>query len=181
MGLPVLTGEMVVLRPVEARDADVVWEISQDPEARRLVGDTSTVTREESDRWCADPAVRSGRVDLAITAVGTDDMRGHIALESIDPTRRSASIKLVMRPGQRGLGYGGEAIGLVLAHAFGEPPEGLGLHRVGLEVLSINPRVRALYEGFGFQVEGRLREAHRDGEWFCDSIVMGLLEDEYRA
>ena len=50
-----------------------------------------------------------------------------------------------------------------------------------LDVLTINPRALALYEGVGFVAEGRLREAYRDGDRWCDAVVMGILEDEFRA
>jgi RimJ/RimL family protein N-acetyltransferase len=82
-----------------------------------------------------------------------------------------------MRPANRGRGYGTEAIELVLGLAF----DGIGLHRVGLDVLSINARAYSLYENIGFRVEGRLRDAYRDGDGWCDAILMALLEDEYRA
>ena len=59
--------------------------------------------------------------------------------------------------------------------------DGLGLHRVELDVLSVNTRALSLYENLGFRVEGRRRDAYRDGERWCDAIDMGLLEDEYRA
>src|SRR5699024_2850193 len=113
-------------------------------------------TREEIDQWCATAAARPGRLDWAIT-LGSDDYLGEIVLKDVDEHEASAQLRLALRPGQRGRGFGGEAIDLVLAHAFGEAPAGLGLHRVGLEVLSINPRARMLYETLGFVEEGRLR------------------------
>ena len=100
-------------------------------------------------------------------------------LNEIDDHSRNANLRLALRPGHRGRGFGGEAIQLVLDHAFDEA--GLGLHRVSLEVLSINPRAFALYESLGFVVEGRLREAHLDGAHWCDAIVMAVLEDDWRS
>lgn len=177
---PVLRGEMVVLRPIRADDADGVWELVNDPEGNRLTGTTQQFTREAIDEWCATVADRPGRIDWAITH-GSDEYLGEIVLNEIDDHHRNANLRLAMRPGQRGRGFGGEAISLVLEHAFGEPPAGLGLHRVALDVLSINPRARMLYESLGFVEEGRLREAHRDGDFWSDAILMALLEDDYRA
>jgi RimJ/RimL family protein N-acetyltransferase len=82
-----------------------------------------------------------------------------------------------MRPAYRGRGYGTEAIELVLGLGF----DGIGLHRVELDVLSINARAYSLYENIGFRVEGRRRDAYRDGEGWCDAIIMAMLEEEYRA
>jgi RimJ/RimL family protein N-acetyltransferase len=178
---PTLRGELVVLRPIRADDASAMWEMLNDAEGRRMTGATTAFTREQVDKWCATAAKREGRLDLAITTAGADEFLGEIALHDIDRVGANANLRLIMRPAHRGRGLGTEAIPLVLAYAFGAPPDGLGLHRVSLDVLSINPRARILYESLGFVAEGRLRESHRDGEFWCDSIVMAILEDDYRA
>lgn len=180
MATPTLNGELVTLRPIRADDADAMWEMLDDAEGNRLTGTTGQFTRAQVDEWCATVADRDGRHDWAITHDG-DEYLGEIVLNEIDEHSRNANLRLALRPGQRGRGFGGEAISLVLAHAFAAAPEGLGLHRVSLDVLSINPRARILYESLGFVEEGRLREAHRDGEFWCDAIVMAILEDDYRA
>lgn len=177
MKKPSLEGEMIRLRPVRADDADAMWEMVQDPEGARMTGTTTVFTRAQIDDWCSTIADADGRIDLAITANGSDEYLGEIVLNEIDDVVRSGNLRLVMRPGYRGRGYGTEAIQLMLGLAF----DGLGLHRVEMDVLSINPRARSLYENLGFRVEGRLRDAYRDGERWCDGLVMGLLEDEFRA
>lgn len=178
---PTLRGELVVLRPLRADDADGMWEMVNDPEGRRMTGTTQTFTRELTHTWCATVGEREGWLDLAITTQTSDEILGEIVLKDIDEVDANASLRMSMRPAHRGRGLGGEAISLVLAHAFATPPDGLGLHRVSLDVLSINPRARMLYESHGFVVEGRLRESHRDGEYWCDAIAMAILEDDYRA
>jgi len=180
MQTPTLTGELVRLRPIRPDDAEGMWAVLEDPEGNRLAGTTATFTREQVAQWCATVAGRDGRHDWAITHDG-DEYLGEIVLNDIDEHSRNASLRLALRPGQRGRGFGGEAISLVLAYAFAPAPQGLGLHRVSLDVLSINPRARILYESLGFVEEGRLREAHRDGDFWCDAIVMAILEDDYRA
>ncbi|MDO8108226.1 GNAT family protein [Isoptericola sp. b441] len=178
-GMPTLRGEMVTLRPIRADDAAGMWEmVSDDPEGTRQTGTTQVFTREQVEEWAATVAGRDGRADWAITH-GSDEYLGEIVLNDIDRHSRNANLRLALRPGQRGRGFGGEAIQLVLDHAFDEG--GLALHRVSLEVLSINPRAYALYESLGFVVEGRLREAHLDGEHWCDVIVMAVLEDDWRS
>ncbi|WP_199423675.1 GNAT family N-acetyltransferase [Actinotalea solisilvae] len=177
---PVLEGELVRLRPIGPQDAEHMWQMLDDPEGMRMTGTTATFTRAQVDDWCATVAAREGRYDWAITH-GGDEYLGEIVLNEVDDHSRSANLRLALRPGQRGRGFGGEAIDMVLDHAFADAPEGLGLHRVALDVLSINPRARMLYESLGFVEEGRLREAHRDGEFWCDVILMAVLEDDHRA
>jgi len=177
MEKPTLLGEMLVLRPIGPQDADGVWDLVTDPEGRRLTGTTREFTRAEIDAWCAAVADEPGRIDLAVTMDPADEYLGEIVLQDIDDALGSAQMRLAMRPAYRGRGYGTEAIELVLGLAF----DGLGLHRVGLDVLAINTRAVSIYENLGFRIEGRRRDAYRDGERWCDAIDMGLLEDEYRA
>jgi RimJ/RimL family protein N-acetyltransferase len=177
MQKPTLEGEMIRLRPIRADDAPAMWEMVDDPAGMRTTGTTTVFTREQIDRWCATVSGLDGRIDLAITANGSDEYLGEIVLNEIDEAVGSANLRLVMRPGYRGRGYGTEAIELVLGLAF----DGIGLHRVGLDVLTINGRARSLYESIGFVTEGRLRDAYRDGDGWCDAILMSMLEDEYRT
>ncbi|MBO0901048.1 GNAT family N-acetyltransferase [Cellulomonas sp. zg-ZUI222] len=177
MQKPTLQGEMIVLRPIGTDDADAMWDMLDDAEGKRLTGTTRGFTREEVDAWCASREAAEGRYDFAVTAFGDDEYRGEIVLTDVDPDVRCASLRLSMRPLYRGRGYGTEAIELVLGFAF----DGLDLHRVELEALSINTRAVSLYENIGFRREGRRRDAYRDGAGWCDAVVMSMLEDEYRA
>ncbi|MCF4121825.1 GNAT family N-acetyltransferase [Antribacter sp. KLBMP9083] len=187
---PELHGEMMRLRPIEARDADRLWESLQDPEGIRLTGTTATFTRAQIDEWTATVGDRPGRYDWAVTPAAmrdgvpiSDDLIGEIVLNQIDEDARSANLRLQMLPDYRGRGYGREAILEVLRFAFDGAPgvPGPRLHRVSLDVLSINPRARALYGSLGFREEGRLRDVYRDGDGWADAIVMSVLEDEFRA
>lgn len=187
---PVLPGELVRLRPMEARDAARLWEAIQDPEGRRLTGTTREFTRAEVEEWTATVSDRPGRFDWAIVPAAvrngvpvSDELIGEIVLNDVDDVARSATLRLQMLPNYRGRGYGREAIEAVLRFAFTGVPEhpGPGLHRVSLRVLSINPRAKALYESLGFREEGRLRDVCRDGAAWADAHVMSILEDEYSA
>jgi RimJ/RimL family protein N-acetyltransferase len=184
---------MVRLRPIEPRDADRLWESLQDQEGMRLTGTTATFTRDHVDEWAGTVTDRPGRYDWAITPGAvrdgqqvSDELIGEIVLDQIDEHAGSANLRLQMLPDYRGRGYGREAIIEVLRFAFdgavGDDGEaGPGLHRVSLDVLSINPRARALYGSLGFREEGVLRDVYRDGDGWADSIVMSILEDEFRA
>jgi hypothetical protein len=70
---PTLEGELVRLRPVAARDADGLWEIVTDAESRRVTGLTRVRTRAEVEAWCRTVSGRDGRIDLAVTAGGSDE------------------------------------------------------------------------------------------------------------
>lgn len=183
---PELLGELVRLRQIVGADAERAWELAQDPVARQATGATTESTLEQMEQWTASVADLPGRYDFAITSAVTRDdeyvseeMLGEIVLYEIDDQIRSAGLRLNMLTNYRGRGYGRDAIDEVLRFAFAAAPDGLGLHRIQLDVLSINPRAQMLYESLGFVQEGRLRDAHHDGEAFCDVIVMSILAAEY--
>jgi len=111
-------------------------------DGNRLTGTTQVFTRKQIDDWCATIASVEGRIDLAVTTTASDEYLGEIVLNEIDEVVRSANLRLAMRPGYRGRGYGTEAIQLILGLAF----DGLALHRVELDVLSINARAKSLYD-----------------------------------
>ncbi|OAR03376.1 hypothetical protein LLEC1_06925 [Akanthomyces lecanii] len=70
----------------------------------------------------------------------------------------------------QGRGYGREALDWTLAWAF----EKAGLHRVELEYLGWNQRVRSLYERAGFVEEGRRRQCYfKDGQWW-DEVELNI-------
>ena len=59
MEKPTLQGEMIVLRPIRASDADALWESVNDAEGNRLTGTTQVFTRQQIDDWCATIGRRS--------------------------------------------------------------------------------------------------------------------------
>jgi RimJ/RimL family protein N-acetyltransferase len=75
-------------------------------------------------------------------------------------------------------GVGTFAMRETLRWAFGE----IGAHRAYLDVRESNAPARALYESFGFVLEGTWREGFRaaDGTYH-DLCAYGLLAREYRA
>lgn len=172
---PTLTGELVLLRPLTESDVAEFRHVLEDPEGRRLspVPDLSDeMIRAQIRRAHDDP----GRIELVVTPVEGENFLGWVVLHSIDPISKSAQLHMVMHPSYRSRGYGTESVELVLKLAF----EQMQMHRVGLEVPAANGRAQSMYENIGFQVEGRMRDAHRNGEGWCDAVVMGLLDEEYR-
>lgn len=84
---------------------------------------------------------------------------------------------VVGEPAARGQGAGRRASALTLKRAFDE----LGQRRVYLEVLSSNHAAIRLYEGLGFQLEGRLRQQVDRGGELLDLVLYGLLRSEWAS
>ncbi len=75
-----------------------------------------------------------------------------------------------------GKGYGTDAMRLTLRYAFDE----LDLHRVTLTVWGVNERAIRSYEKAGFRREGVQRETMQREGRRVDTVVMGVLRDEFK-
>ncbi|MFD5797853.1 GNAT family N-acetyltransferase [Streptomyces diastatochromogenes] len=175
---PVLTGRKTVLRPFTEADADVMWEIIEDPEVVRFTYEPSTeLTPERLRSWYGSRAAAPDRLDLAVTDPATGEVLGEVVLNEYDPDARSCTFRTLIGPRGRGRGIGTEAAGLIVAHGFEE----LGLHRIELGAYAHNRRALHVYEKVGFVVEGVRREVQRrDGEW-ADEVIMSILDREWAA
>ncbi|KAM3507851.1 hypothetical protein MY11210_006988 [Beauveria gryllotalpidicola] len=104
---------------------------------------------------------------------------GDVTLESSDPDmahHRCAKLAIDIVREHQGKGYGSEALNWTVAWAF----QKAGLHRVELEYLGWNERVRHLYERAGFVEEGRRRSCFfQYGRWW-DEVLMGILKEEWK-
>jgi len=90
-----------------------------------------------------------------------------------DGEAKNRDYKLAIIIGQPcwGQGYGREALGFLVNHAFKE----LGLHRISLQVAAGNDRAIRCYEAVGFQPEGVLRQATFMADDWHDEVLMGML------
>lgn len=174
---PTLTGERVVLRPLEAADAGYMWADIADPESMRLTGTHDSFTREQIEQWCATRAQQDDRLDLAVIDRVSGAWAGEVVINDWDAENRSCGFRIALGPGGRNRGLGAEATRLIVDYVFDvidDPP----VHRVSLEVFDFNPRAQAVYDKAGFRREGVLRNTLLwDGE-FHDAIVMSVLRTD---
>jgi len=173
---PVLTGELVILRPLDEDDYDAMRLAFDDPEVIRLTGSHGEHTEERAREWLRTRKDQLDRLDLAIVDRATGDCVGEAVLNLWDEDNQSCSFRILIGPKGRGRGLGTEATRLIVGYGFEE----LGLHRISLEVYAFNPRARRAYEKAGFVAEGVLRDAlYWDGEW-VDATVMSILAPEWK-
>ena len=150
--------------------------MGRDPDIMRMLGaDLASLphlTEAAVARWLAGLSTHphawvvehDGRLlgEARLDGVDLHDARARLAVGFYDPARL-------------GKGLGRETVRLLLAHAFGL----LGLHRVGLRVVSYNMRAIRCYRACGFVEEGREREAALVGGERHDDIMMGALAHEF--
>lgn len=173
-----LEGKHVYLRPIGLEDTECYFRMLFEPESRRLTGTKQSFTKEQVQAYIESKASDTSSVLLLIALKDTDEVIGDIALQDIAPSNRSANIRIMIdNEKHQGKGYGQESLKLMLDYGFGI----LNLHRIELNVFAYNSRAHHVYEKVGFTKEGVQRDALFYNHQYHDSILMSILEDEYRA
>lgn len=173
-----LQGEKVYLRCLEPEDVEYFYQfVNNDVEARRLTGTQRAFTKGQIEAYFASIAQDDSRVQFGIFLQENNQLIGDTAILDINAKNRSGSFRIAIDTRLAGRGYGTEATRLMLDHGFGM----LNLHRIELDVYSINERAIHVYEKVGFKREGVLRDAHYYNHDYYDVVMMSILEDEYRS
>lgn len=150
-----MTGERVTLRPFRGEETDVVWRISQSG-VDGFLPDPQKPSRDEIARRVATSGrLTAGRLDLAIEAEGR--LVGEV--DARQPTGAlpqgvfEFGIALYDR-GDRGKGYGEEAVWLLTRHLF----RGAQADRVQASTDVGNRPMRRVLEKLGYTCEGVMRD-----------------------
>jgi RimJ/RimL family protein N-acetyltransferase len=174
-----IPGRLIVLRRHRVENLRAFTRWYSDPEVARLTRyQQAPLSNDDIQRFFYTRVMGSDFLAMAIHLRDTDKLIGTCAFSQMDGDNGSALFHITIGEHDAwGNGYGTEAAGLMLAHAFTR----LALHRVALTVFEFNERAIRSYEKCGFTVEGQARQAiFRDGR-FWDEIHMSILLDEWEA
>lgn len=177
---PLMTGERVYLRPLEAGDAEVF--------AQHAAAETETMMHRgrepESplglERWIAKLHEQQppANIELAVCLRDGDQLIGSVGLEDIDWVNRTAETgSWLTLPEYRGRGYGTEAKHLLLEYAF----EVLHLHALMSTVWEPNTRSAAALAKQGYRPAGRLRWHDVKDGVYRDLLVFDVTRAEWLA
>lgn len=174
MPAPTLTTARLVLRQLRADDAAALFPVLSDAELMTWWSSGAHQSLAETVDYVARNAAEGqGWLCWAITIDGDDAALGWVIL--MDGKPGVGEIGYILHRDKWGGGIAREAVGRVVDHAFGD----LGLRRIFADTDPENSGSIALLEHLGFQHEGRLR-----GEWLThigvrDSLILGLLREEW--
>lgn len=172
-----ISGKKVRLRAFREDDLKNVLAWLNNPAVTRYLSSMRPWSVVEERGWL-DRAMRNDDPTAVTYVIESADgeYAGSIGLMHIDGRNRRAEVGVVIsRPEDWGRGMGTEAMILMLRHAFEE----MNLHRVTLRVYTFNERAQRSYTKIGFVEEGRLREdTYRHGAWH-DTVLMGILAEEF--
>ncbi len=172
-----LRGDKCVLRPLKLEDAKILAEIGNNLEVKKFLRDVfpfSEVGAEEFIRRVNSQPSPPSSIVFGVEVDGK--LVGLASLSNINWISRNCYFSIaIYDPAYWNKGIGTEATKLIVSYAF----EFLNMHKILLEVYEYNERAIHVYEKIGFKVEGRLRKNHYYNGRYHDTIVMGILAEEY--
>lgn len=173
-----LVVEDIVLRQLERRDLEALYQFKNDVEVASLLGGYSRGYSETGlAEWVEAHRRRHDEVLWAIADALSDSCLGHVGFYQIDHRIRSAEFAILLGDKARwGKGLGTSITRAVVNYGF----DWLNLNRIELSVLSTNERAVHLYQKLGFTVEGTRRQAQFKDGHYVDVTLMGLLRAENR-
>lgn len=163
----------VTLRPRQAEDHEFVRDVTNRPEVRRLMRNTTPKNLQAVEDRHEEYADNDDGASFCICAPG--EPVGHIGIWDIDHVNGTAWLGAWIHPDHHGKGYAPRGTALVIDYAFDE----LDLHRLQTGVYEPNRPSQRVMEKLGFVREGVQRESiFIDGAWY-DTYLYALLEGEW--
>jgi ribosomal-protein-alanine N-acetyltransferase len=173
--LPTMTTERLILRPLRIDDAEALHPMYSDAEANTYGSRPATTTFEESrarlEKAIADPTWRA----WAVTLKGDDTAIGTVACYE-KRQGKVTEIGYVLKRAFWGRGLVTEAVAAMIDLLFAE-----GQRRVFADTDPDNSASIAVLQRLGFTLEATLRAEWETHIGVRDSLIWGLLEDEWKA
>jgi RimJ/RimL family protein N-acetyltransferase len=172
-------GKLVRLREYRKEDITLKLTYINDPDVLRFLesGIPYPSTFNEELKWFESISAFKDSYRFAVEAIDSGKYIGDCGINSIDWKNSVANVVIFI--GDKNYwskGCGTDAMQMLLSFAFNQ----INVNKVRLSVYSFNMRAVRSYEKCGFIQEGVLRqEIYRDGQYY-DTIVMGILREEYK-
>ena len=171
-----LSGERVVLRPIQRTDLRRLWELLEDFEVavQSDPGPVVPVSLAEYEARFDEEATKQTKdhADFAIEHEG--QVIGQCSLLRIDHFNRRCELGIALGRDYWGKGLGQDAVRTMVGYAF----DHLNMNRVGLQVLADDRRAVGAYRKAGFVEEGRLRQHSWVRGGFEDELVMSVIRED---
>ena len=175
MTLPVMETERLVLRQMRAADADALHPMFSDVEANTYGTHPATTSIEETREQMAKSVADTTWRAWAITLKGDDTAIGNVA--SYEKRQgKVTEIGYMLSRVYWGHGYVTEAVAAMIDLLFAE-----GQRRVFADTDPDNAPSIAVVKRLGFTLEATLRAEWETHIGVRDSLIWGLLEDEWKA
>jgi RimJ/RimL family protein N-acetyltransferase len=175
-----------VLTPLRKSSIEQFRKWRNFPDLRKYFREFREISPEMQERWFEGRVTGNpNQFDFEIRAVVDGEiidcesfpLIGHASLNYVSWTNRTAEFGIYIGDlTYRSGGYGSDALRALISYGF----QSLNLNRIWCEVFSNNDAID-IYRKLGFKDEGRMRSHHFEDGKYHDSLVLGLLREEWEA
>ena len=172
----IITGDHIILRPLNKADIETRVRWFNDPDVRKTLIISEQFELEKTIRWFEKIQTDDSRLEFVIETPQKTPV-GVIGLAGIDSTHRTAEIYIVI--GQKefwGKGVMLEAECLLIDWAF----KSLGIEKIWAQSRPDNIASLITMKKIGFQVEGTLRNEKIVNGQRTTVLHLGLLREDFK-
>lgn len=172
MTFATLKSERLILRPLRSDDAAAMHIAMSDVDLMSWWSSAPHTSLEQTQDYVNINAAGDQYMTWAITHDNDEALGWVVFVEHRDAVKE---LGYILRRSHWGKGIAREAVRRVIRHGFDD----LGLRKIIADTDPENMPSNALLQQLGFQKEGYLRSEWKTHLGVRDSILWGLLEDEY--
>jgi RimJ/RimL family protein N-acetyltransferase len=181
-----IKGEKVIIDVIDPSSLEWMRQRRNDPELRQYFREWKDISKDRQAAWYKERGNNTSREHVYFeirNAVGEDNKKNHIdnligcmGLHYINWQLRSGEFGIFLDYEARGKGQGKEALSMLFDYGFNE----MNLHKIWAEVYDFNKALNVYTHGLGMTIDGRLRDNKFTGGKYYDSVMISILEDEWR-
>ena len=174
-----LKGKKVSLYSVEKDDLQHFRDWRNNPDFRKHFREYRELNMAQQEKWFEDKVVKDNTTLMfSIRRNEDNELLGCCGFVYINWVHRHADLSLYIGWKDAYIddkGYAEESCQLLLDYGFKE----LYLNKIWTEIYEFDDKKKALYDKFGFQQDGLLRQNYwYDGKWW-DSRIISLLSSDH--
>jgi len=175
-----LKGKKIKLARVEKKDLKQLLNWRNNPEFRKHFREYRELNMHEQKKWYEEKVLNDPHVMMfGIRRLKDNKLLGCCGLVYVSWVYRHADLSLYIGWNDAYIdnrGYAEEGCRLLLDYGFRE----LSLNKIWTEIYIFDKKKKALYDKFGFHVDGVLRQNYFYEGKFWDSYILSILSTEWR-
>lgn len=168
-----IDGERVSLRRIEKEDASFIKQNINKSDIRLFVDHRGPTTSRKEEEFIREINNDDSRFSFIIMYEG--ERAGFIELKKLLTESRLGEIEIWVDPEYQGEGIGKESSEMIVDFGFNH----LNFHKIIAKLHSSNKSSESIWQGLGFDREGRMKKALiLEGEW-VDALTYGMLREDW--